>query len=33
MKPGETMKLVIYRDGKKMTLRVKLGRQPSSPSG
>jgi S1-C subfamily serine protease len=31
--PGQTMKLVIYREAKKMTIKVKLGRQPSSPSG
>jgi S1-C subfamily serine protease len=31
-KPGDTMKLVIFRDGKKTTVKVKLGRQPSSPS-
>ena len=29
--PGDTMKLEIYRGEKKMTLSVKLGRQPSSP--
>jgi S1-C subfamily serine protease len=38
-KPGDTMTLVIYRGAKtstkwtRMTLHVKLGRQPSSPSG
>jgi S1-C subfamily serine protease len=31
-KPGNTMKLEIYRGNKKLTLEVKLGRQPSSPS-
>jgi S1-C subfamily serine protease len=33
MKPGEEVKLVIYRQGKKKTLDVKLGRQPVVPSG
>ena len=33
-KPGETIKLEIYRgDSTKPTVEVKLGRQPSSPSG
>jgi S1-C subfamily serine protease len=36
-KPGDTMTVTIFRSGlgvwKKMTLRIKLGRQPSSPSG
>ena len=31
-KPGNTMKLEIYRGKKKLTLEVKLGRQPSSSS-
>jgi len=30
-KPGDTVKLEIYRDAKKTTLDVKLGRQPTSP--
>jgi len=30
-KPNETMKLVIYRGNKEMTIDVKLGRQPTSP--
>jgi S1-C subfamily serine protease len=32
-KPGDTLKLQIYRDGKKQTVDVKLGRQPPSPNG
>jgi S1-C subfamily serine protease len=32
-KPGDTLKLQIYRDGKKQTVSVKLGRQPPSPNG
>jgi S1-C subfamily serine protease len=32
-KPGETMELEVYRGSKKLTLRVKLGRQPASPPG
>jgi S1-C subfamily serine protease len=37
-KPGDSMTLVVYRSAKtgrwtRMTMRVKLGRQPSSPSG
>jgi S1-C subfamily serine protease len=31
-KPGDSMTLVIFRDAKKTTIKVKLGRQPSSPS-
>ena len=30
-KPGDTIKLVIYHDGSKKTIDVKLGRQGSSP--
>ena len=30
-KPGDTIKLGIYRDTKKLTVNVKLGRQPPSP--
>ena len=30
-KPGDTIKLVIYHDGTKKTIEVKLGRQGSSP--
>ena len=30
-KPGDTIKLVIYHDGSKKTIEVKLGRQGSSP--
>jgi S1-C subfamily serine protease len=30
-KPGDTLKLEVYRDSKELTLKVKLGRQPSSP--
>ena len=32
-KPGETIKLQLYRGSKSMTVNVKLGRQPSSPQG
>ena len=32
-KPGDTLKLQIYRNGSKKTIEVKLGRQPSSLSG
>jgi S1-C subfamily serine protease len=32
-KPGDRVSLELYRDGKKQTLNVKLGRQPPSPSG
>jgi S1-C subfamily serine protease len=32
-KPGETVKLQIYRGRQHRTLAVKLGRQPSSPQG
>ena len=32
-KPGETVKLQLYRGSKSMTVSVKLGRQPSSPQG
>ncbi len=32
-KPGDTMTLEIFRGDKKMTVEVKLGRQPTSPSG
>jgi S1-C subfamily serine protease len=32
-KPGETVKLQLYRGSKSMTVDVKLGRQPSSPQG
>lgn len=32
-KPGDTVKLEVYRDSKKLILTVTLGRQPSSPSG
>lgn len=32
-KPGETIELEIYRGDTKMTVEVKLGRQPASPSG
>jgi S1-C subfamily serine protease len=32
-KPGDKLKLEIYRDGKKQTVSVKLGRQPPSPNG
>jgi S1-C subfamily serine protease len=33
MKPGDTVRLVLYRQGKRTTLDVKLGRQPASPGG
>jgi len=29
--PGQSLSLVVYRGTKKLTLGVKLGRQPSSP--
>ena len=32
-KPGDTIALVVYRNGKKTTLLVKLGRQPGSATG
>jgi S1-C subfamily serine protease len=32
-KPGDKLKLEIYRDSKKQTVDVKLGRQPPSPNG
>jgi S1-C subfamily serine protease len=32
-KPGETVKLEIYRGSKAMTVEVKLGRQPAQPQG
>jgi S1-C subfamily serine protease len=32
-KPGEAVHLVVYRDGKKKEVEVKLGRQPGTPSG
>ena len=32
-KPGETVKLQLYRGSKSMTVAVKLGRQPSQPQG
>jgi S1-C subfamily serine protease len=32
-KPGDTITLVVYRNGKKTTLQVKLGRQPGSATG
>ena len=31
-KPGETMKLEVYRGSKKLTITVKLGSQPASQS-
>jgi S1-C subfamily serine protease len=31
--PGDTVRLVIYRHGKKKNLEVKLGRQPGTPHG
>jgi S1-C subfamily serine protease len=30
-KPGDTLRLVVYRGNEKKTIQVKLGRQPSSP--
>jgi S1-C subfamily serine protease len=33
MRPGETLQLEIYRGAKKLTLNVKLGRQPVSAQG
>ena len=32
-KPGETVKLQLYRGSKSMTVDVKLGRQPAQPQG
>jgi S1-C subfamily serine protease len=32
-KPGDTVRLEIYRDGKKTSVTVTLGRQPPSPQG
>jgi S1-C subfamily serine protease len=32
-KPGDSLSLQIYRDGKKKTVTVELGRQPPSPGG
>jgi S1-C subfamily serine protease len=32
-KPGDTIRLVIYRNGKKKEIRVTLGRQPAARSG
>ena len=32
-KPGETVKLQLYRGSKSMTVAVKLGRQPAQPQG
>jgi S1-C subfamily serine protease len=32
-KPGEAVHLIVYRDGKKREVEVKLGRQPGTPSG
>jgi S1-C subfamily serine protease len=32
-KPGDKMTLVVVRNGEEKTIEVKLGRQPSSPSG
>ena len=30
-KPGDTIRMVVYRGNAKKTIEVKLGRQPSSP--
>ena len=32
-KPGDKVKLVIYRDANKTSVTVTLGRQPPSPQG
>ena len=32
-KPGDNLKLVVYRGDKRTELQVKLGRQPGAPSG
>ena len=32
-KPGDTMTLAVYRGGKKLTLKVTLGKQPTLPQG
>jgi S1-C subfamily serine protease len=31
--PGDSLSLRINRDGKVLTLNVKLGRQPTTPTG
>jgi S1-C subfamily serine protease len=33
MKPGDSVRLVVYRHGKKKAINVKLGRQPGTQSG
>jgi S1-C subfamily serine protease len=30
-RPGQSLSLEVYRDTNKITINVKLGRQPSSP--
>ena len=30
-KPGDSVKLEVYRDTKQISMKVKLGRQPTSP--
>jgi S1-C subfamily serine protease len=30
-RPGQSISLEVYRDTNKITINVKLGRQPSSP--
>ena len=32
-KPGDTITLEVYRGDTKLTIDIKLGRRPSSPSG
>jgi S1-C subfamily serine protease len=32
-KPGDTVRLEVLRDGKRRTIEIKLGRQPTSPPG
>ena len=33
LKPGDKIKLVVFRDGKRTSVTVTLGRQPASPQG
>ena len=30
-KPGDSIRVVVYREGKRKTIHVKLGRQPTAP--
>jgi len=31
LKPGETVRLAVFRDEERQTVELKLGRQPRSP--